>query len=143
MLLLSACDRGGAVKDDIKPTPPLDEMVEEPGDWSGLAPAVGQTPNQSALLTKGPLPTDLNALLGEHAIDFRRRLTESGGPLREEGGMLVTMTPLGPDAAYLVIDSAEHAMEAGRMTGDGWEVVRTPGAQLTVPPSVATLRAGG
>ncbi len=140
-LLLAACDRGGAVKDDIKPAPPLNEMVETPGDWSGLGPAIGQTPSQSAVLTKGPLPTDLDAMLGEHAIDFRKRMESAAGPLHHEGSVLVSMTPPGLEAAYLVVDAADHAMEAGRRTVDGWQVERTPGAKFTLPPNVAALKA--
>ena len=141
-LFVAACDRGGAVNDDIKPTPPLNEMVETPGDWSGLRPAVGRTPAQSAMLTTGPLPTDVNALLGEHAIDFRRRIEMAGGPLRPDcGGLLVTLTPAGRDAAYLVINVADHALEAGWRTTGGWQVERTPGAKFQAPPSVLALKA--
>ena len=141
LVILAACDRGGAVKDDVKPAPPLDQMVETPGDWSGIAPAVGRTPSQSAVLTKGPLPTDLNALLGEHAIDFRHRMEAAAGPLHAESGLLVSTTPSGAKAAYLVIDTADHALEAGRKTADGWQVERTPGASFDPPASVVRLKA--
>jgi hypothetical protein len=139
-LLIAACDRGGAVNDDVKPTPPLNQMVETPGDWSGLRPAVGRTPAQSAMLTHGPLPTDLNALLGEDAIDFRQRMEKAGGPLHEDGGLLVTATPPGRDAAYLVVDIDGHAIEAGRRADGEWQVKRTPGANFSLPPSVVALK---
>lgn len=139
-VIVAACDRDGAVKDDIKPAPPLNRMVETPGDWSGIEIAVGRRPAQSAVLTNGPLPTDLNALLGEHAIDFRRRMDARGGALHEESGLLVSTTPPGEEAAYLVIDAADHAIEAGRRTTSGWQVERTPGAKFTAPPSVTRLK---
>lgn len=141
VLLLGACGDEGAVKDDIKPAPPLDEMVEPVADWSALVPAVGQTPAQSAMLTKGPLVTDLNAMLGENAIPFRRRMVGKGGVLHEEEGILVTRTGPGPDAGYLLVDLKGRAMEAGYRTKAGWEIKRTPGAALTVPKSVQALRA--
>ena len=141
VLLLAACGDGDAVKDDIQPPPPLDEMVEPVGDWSGLNPAIGRTPSDSGMLTKGPLVTDLNAMLGDDAIAFRKRMVERAGALTREGRLLVTATPPGPDAAYLVIDDRTNVMEVGWRDAAGWRAERTAGAELSLPPAVIALRA--
>ena len=141
VLLLAACGDGDAVKEDIQPPPSLDQMVEPVGDWSGLNPAIGRTPNDSGMLTKGPLVTDLNAMLGDDAIAFRQRMVERAGALTREGGLLVTVTPPGPEAAYLVIDARTNVMEAGWRDAAGWRAERTAGAELSLPPAVVALRA--
>ena len=126
----------------IKPSQEsLDQMVEPVGDWSGLNPAIGRTPNDSGMLTKGPLVTDLNAMLGDDAIAFRQRMVERAGALTREGGLLVTVTPPGPEAAYLVIDARTNVMEAGWRDAAGWRAERTAGAELSLPPAVVALRA--
>lgn len=141
-LMLAACGDDGVVKDDIKPTPELNDIVEPIADWSNIIPAIGQTPNESAVLTKGPLPTDLGALLGPDWAVYHDRLVGAGGKLEQVGGgVLMTATPAGPEAAYLVVYPPDHAIEAGWRTAGGWEVRRTPGADFPNPPQVEALKA--
>ena len=141
LLLAAACDRGGVVNDNTKPTPPLNQMVESPGDWSAMTPAIGRTPNESGILSQGPLVTDLGALLGKDAADFRERMTRMGGPLKLDGPYLASVTPPGEGAAYLIVDTADHSLAAGRKTVEGWVEVRTPGSDIVDPPGVTALKA--
>ena len=68
-------------------------------------------------------------------------MVERAGALTREGGLLVTVTPPGPEAAYLVIDARTNVMEAGRRDAAGWRAERTAGTELSLPPAVVALRA--
>lgn len=139
VLITAACGEKGVVADDFKGTPP-DELIQmRTGDWSSLEPAVGRRPAESGMLTKGPIVTDLHALTGKDAIAFRTLLNEKGGPLTREGGLLVTMSPPGPDAIYLIVDTGQRALEAGRKIDGKWVVRRTAAAEIARPITVQAL----
>lgn len=139
LVCTTACRDQGVVADDAGDFPPL-EMVEAPSsDWSMLRHAIGRTPADSGVLTKGPIVTDLNALLGLDAIAYRALIEQKGGPLVRVGDLLVTVTRRGEHSAYLLIDPRQLALEAGFRRGGHWVVRRTPGSQIAPPPAVAAL----
>lgn len=139
LLVAAACRKEGAVADDFTGTPPDNLIQMRIADWSSLEPAVGQRPVASAMLTKGPLVTDLHALTGKDAIAFREALNARGGPLTRVGGLLVSVSPPGPDAIYLIVDPAQRAMEAGRKVEGQWVVRRTAASEIARPPMVQAL----
>lgn len=116
--------------------PDLNMMAATEGDWSGLAKAVGRTPADSGLLQNSDISVDLNALLGADVEAFRLALGNAT-PLAREGPALVTVGRSGN--AYLLIDPADHALEAGLKRGATWQQYRTPGSEITRPPSVQRL----
>lgn len=139
MLVTAACEEKGVVADDFAGTPP-DELIQmRIADWSSLEPAVGQRPVESGMLTKGPIVTDLHALTGKDAIAFRTLLNEKGGPLTREGKLLVTVSPPGDDAIYLIVDTEQRALEAGRKIDGKWVVRRTAAAEIARPVTVQAL----
>ncbi len=107
--------------------PELNVMAETPGDWSDLRGMVGRAPAESGLFERSPITVDLNALLGEDAAAYRLAMGNAS-PLRREGPLLVTLSPT--RQAYLVLLPGDHALEAGLRKGNGWRVVRTPGAEV-------------
>lgn len=139
MLVTAACEEKGVVADDFAGTPP-DELIQmRTADWSSLEPAVGRRPVESGMLTKGPIVTDLHALTGKDAIAFRTLLNEKGGPLTREGKLLVTVSPPGDDAIYLIVDTEQRALEAGRKIDGKWVVRRTAAAEIARPVTVQAL----
>lgn len=139
MLATAACEEKGVVADDFTGTPP-DELIQmRTADWSSLEPAVGRRPAESGMLTKGPIVTDLHALTGKDAIAFRTLLNEKGGPLTREGKLLVTVSPPGDDAIYLIVDTEQRALEAGRKIDGKWIVRRTAAAEIARPVTVQAL----
>lgn len=139
VLATAACGEKGVVADDFKGTPP-DELIQmRTADWSSLEPAVGRRPAESGMLTKGPIVTDLHALTGKDAITFRTLLNEKGGPLTREGRLLVTVSPPGDDAIYLIVDTEQRALEAGRKIDGRWVVRRTAAAEIARPVTVQAL----
>ncbi len=141
LLSLAACGDGGVVADDVGDIPPT-EVTEAPtADWSALEPAIGRTPAHSGMLTKGPIVTDLHALVGADAIAYRGRLERDGGPLTRIGHLLVTASKPGDDATYLIVDPDQLALEAGYKKGDRWVVQRTPSTDIVRPPAIQALLA--
>jgi hypothetical protein len=118
--------------------PDLNMMAATEGDWSGLSQAVGRTPAESGLLQGSDISVDLNALLKADVEAFRLALGNAT-PLAREDGMLVTIGRSGN--AYLVIDSGDHALDAGLKRAAGWQQYRTPGSDIARPPSVQQLLA--
>lgn len=139
ILALTACGDDGPVADDLKPMPPVEVTQAPTADWSDLQPAVGQRPAESGMLTKGPIVTDLHSLTGPDAIRFRSILNEKGGPLTRVGDLLVTVSPPGDDAIYLIIDPEQLALEAGRKANGQWVIQRTAGAEIERPITVQAL----
>lgn len=137
LLCLAACGGRDTVAANAV-TPDLNMMAETPGDWSGIAQAVGRTPAESGLLQRSDVSVDLNALLGGKVEAFRLALGDAT-PLTREGGLLVTRGRSGN--AYLVIDANDHALEAGLKKGGRWQRFSTPGAELVPPPSIVELTA--
>lgn len=128
--------------DNIGYVPPV-EVTEAPAaDWTALEPAIGRTPADSGMLSKGPIVTDLSALLGPNSARYRAVMEQRSGPLRRDGALLVAMTPPGPQAAYLIVDTEQLALEAGFRNGGEWIVRRTHSAELARPASVEALVAG-
>ena len=140
LMLLAACGNEGVVADDVRPTPPDNIIQMRTGDWSTINPAVGRTPADGGFLTKGLIVTDLHAMVGEDAIEFRQRLLEKGGPLTRDGNLLFTASQPGADAIYLIIDPQENALEAAWKVDGQWVTWNTPGTQMRRPPSVVALR---
>ena len=142
LLSLAACQDDGAVADNVGDIPPTTVTQVQSGDWSGLEPAVGRTPADSGMLSKGPIVTDLHALVGADAIDFRERLERTGGRLTRVGRLLVTASPPGEQASYLIVDSEQLALEAGYKKDGRWVVQRTPGTEIERPAAIEALLAG-
>lgn len=139
-LLLAGCGQSGPVAENANgATPALAVTSETPGDWSNLELMIGRTPADSGLLQESPITVDLNALVGPQLDLFRLRMGDST-QLRGEGGVLVSLARSGD--AYLVIDPADHALEAGLKASDGWRTFTTSGAEVARPASVARLRGG-
>jgi hypothetical protein len=139
-LALAACGNEGSVADDVRPTPPDNMIQMRTGDWSTILPAVGRTPEDGGYLTKGPIVTDLHAMIGKDAIDYRKRLIEAGGPLTRDGDLLVTVSQPGPGAIYLIVDPRENALEAGWDVDGTWKTWHTAGTKVRRPASVSALR---
>ena len=59
--------------------------------------------------------------------------------LRRDGRYLVSVTPPGPGAAYLVIDPQQHSLDAGMLADDGWTFKRTAAAEMALPAAVRAL----
>jgi hypothetical protein len=136
-LAASACGGPDKVADNAV-APDLNMMTATEGDWSGLSQAVGRTPAESGLLQGSDISVDLNALLGPDVEAFRLALGNAT-PLAQEDGVLVTIGRSGN--AYLVIDTADHAVEAGLKRAADWQQYRTPGSDVVLPPSVQRLLA--
>lgn len=139
ILASAACRKEGAVADDFKSVPPDEAIQMRVADWSALEPAVGRRPAESGMLTKGPIVTDLHALTGKDAVAFRNSLYEKGGPLTRVGKLLVTVSPPGDDAIYLIVDPEQRALEAGRKVNGEWVVRRTAAAEIERPVTVQAL----
>ncbi|HET9356263.1 MAG TPA: hypothetical protein VFO42_08885 [Sphingomicrobium sp.] len=138
-ILLAACGDDGVVADNVGDIPPI-ELTESPtADWSALEPAIGRTPAHSGMLTKGPIVTDLHALLGADAIDYRNRLERNGGPLTRVGRLLVTASPDGERASYLIVDPDQLALEAGYKKNGQWVVQRTASSDIARPPAIEAM----
>lgn len=133
--LLSACGNRDVVAEEAVP-PAVNELAEMPGDWSALASAVGRTPGDSALFVNSPVTVDLNAMLGPDAEAFRSAMVDAA-PLAREGGVLVSASRA--KRAYLLIDPAGHALEAGLRREGRWQRYRTAGTELDLPPSIRAL----
>lgn len=138
-ILLSACGDGGVVADNVGDIPPTTVTQAPSADWSGLEPAIGRTPADSGMLTKGPIVTDLHALLGADAIAYRQRLEREGGPLTRVGRLLVTASADGEQAIYLIIDPDQLALEAGYRKGGRWVIERTASSDIARPPAIAAM----
>ena len=140
-LSLVACQGEGVVADNVGDIPPIEQTEAPTADWSALEPAIGRTPAHSGMLTKGPIVTDLHALLGPEAIAFRQKLERGGGPLMRAGGLLVTMSQPGPEATYLLVDPKQLALEAGYRKDGGWVIERTASAEIARPAAIEALLA--
>ena len=141
LLPLAACGGEGVVADNVGDIPPIEQTEAPTADWSALEPAIGRTPAHSGMLSKGPIVTDLHALLGPEAIAFRKQLDRDGGPLMRAGKLLVTMSPPGESAIYLLIDPEQLALEAGYKRDGRWVVERTASAEIARPPAIEKLLA--
>ena len=144
LLLVStaACQGEGVVADNVGDIPPIEQTEAPTSDWSTLEPAIGRTPAHSGMLTKGPIVTDLHALLGAEAIAYRQRLERDGGTLMRADKLLVTVSPPGESAIYLIIDPGQLALEAGYKKDGRWVIERTASAEIVRPPAVEALLAG-
>ncbi len=136
---LAACGND-AVADRDAPVPNLSEMVETQGDWSLLNVLANRRPAESELLMQSPITVDLNAMLGPRVFDYRKRMA-AAGPLVRIGTTLVSVTPLGPNAAYLMIEPSDYAIEAGWRESGRWHVERTAGTAMRRPRQVEELLA--
>ncbi len=134
---LAACG-SSAVADRDAPVPNLSETVETRGDWSLLNVLVDRPPAESELLMQSPITVDLNAMLGPRVFDYRKRMV-AAGPLVRNGTMLVSVTPPGPNAAYLVIEPSDNVLEAGWRRSGRWHVERTAGTTMRRPRQVEAL----
>ena len=134
---LAACGNDAVAARD-GPLPNLSEMVETSGDWSLLNAFVDRPQAESDLLKQSPITVDLNAMLGPRIFDYRERMA-AAGPLVRNGPMLVSVTPPGPDAAYLMIEPADNAIEAGWRESGRWHVERTAGTAMRRPRQVDAL----
>ncbi len=134
---LAACG-SDAVADRDGPVPNLSEMVETQGDWSLLNVLVDRPPAESELLMQSPITVDLNAMLGPRIFDYRKRMAVAG-PLVRNGTMMVSVTPPGPDAAYLMIEPGDNVIEAGWRESGRWHVERTAGTAMRRPMEVEAL----
>lgn len=141
-LSLAACQDEGVVADDAGDIPPTSVTQAPSADWSALEPAIGRTPADSGMLSKGPIVTDLHALVGADAIAYREGLERNGGPLDRVGKLLVTASPPGAEASYLIVDREQLALEAGYKKDGRWVVRRTPAAEIARPPAIEALLAG-
>lgn len=142
LIASAACDDGGVVADNAGDIPPIEQTEAPTADWSALEPAIGRTPADSGMLTKGPIVTDLHALLGPEAIAYRQRLERDGGPLARVGQLLVTASPPGEQATYLIVDPGQLALEAGYKQDGRWVVRRTASSDIVRPPAIEALMAG-
>lgn len=131
-LALAACSGDDTVARDHV-VPPLETMSETPGDWSALASLVGRPPYESGLLENSPVTVDINAALGPDAQAFRNAMADAG-PLRREGGFLVTESRTGK--GWLVLQPSDHAFRAALRTDAGWREWQTAGAEVPRPVEV-------
>ena len=141
-LSLAACQDEGAVADDVGDIPPTSVTQAPSADWSALEPAIGRTPADSGMLSKGPIVTDLHALVGADAIAYREGLERTGGRLERAGQLLVTASPPGPQASYLIVDREQLALEAGYKKDGRWIIRRTPAAEIERPAAIEALLSG-
>ena len=137
VISLAACS-DDAVADRDGPVPNLSEMAETPGDWSLLNAFVDRPQADSDLFKQSPITVDLNAMLGPRIFDYRKRMA-AAGPLVRNGTMLVSVTPPGPDAAYLMIEPGDNVIEAGWRESGRWHVERTAGTAMRRPRQVEAL----
>ena len=140
VIALPACD-GGAVADRNAKVPNLNEMVETQPDWSLLEVLANRRPAESELLMQSPITVDLNAMMGSKIFGYRKQMAVAG-PLTRNGTMLVSVTAPGPHAAYLMIEPAKFAIEAGWRESGRWHVERTAGTALRRPSQVEALLVG-
>lgn len=141
VVLVSAGCSDDPIAERGTPLPDLNEITEPIGDWSLLSVLVDRRPADSQLLLQSPITVDLNAVVGPGVFDYRQRMAKAG-PLVRDGELLVAVTPQGPDAAYLVIDEPQRAIEAGWKKDGRWHVERTAGSEIRRPRPVQLLVAG-
>ena len=134
---LAACN-SGAVADRNTRVPNLNEMVDTQPDWSLLKVLTNRRPAESELLMQSPITGDLNAMMGPKIFGYRKQMAVAG-PLLRDGTMLISVTAPGPHAAYLIIEPAEFAIEAGWRESGCWHVERTAGTALRRPRQVEAL----
>ena len=136
-LLLAACGNDDQVASN-GPLPDLATMSETPGDWSALDGLIGRTPADSGLFVASPITVDLNAMLGPSAGLYRTAMGNASR-LDRLGSVLVTIGEGGQ--AFLTIQPADHAIEAGIRIQGRWRLFHTPGAQVPRPAVVTALLA--
>ena len=141
LLSLAACQGEGVVADNVGDIPPIEQTEAPTGDWSALKFAVGRTPADSGVLSKGPIVTDVHALVGADAITYRETLERDGGPLTQVGKLLVTASKPGENASYLIVDQDQLALEAGYKKGGRWVIERSASAEIARPPAIEALLA--
>ena len=129
------------VADNVGDIPPTEQTEAPTGDWSALEFAVGRTPAESGILSKGPIVTDVHSLVGADAISYRERLERDGGPLTRSGGLLVTASKPGATASYLIVDQEQLALEAGYKKDGRWVIQRTASSDIPRPREIEDLLA--
>ena len=139
LLSLGACQGEGVVADNVGDIPPTEQTEAPTGDWSVLELAVGRTPAESGVLSKGPIVTDVHALVGADAITYRETLERDGGALTRVGRLLVTASKPGENASYLIVDQDQLALEAGYKKNGRWVVQRTASSDIARPPVIVEL----
>lgn len=138
VLVLAGCEEDTTVAPADTKLPPLNEIAETPGDWSLLNVLVDRHPDGSELLVQSPISIDLNAMVGPAIFDYRQRMA-AAGPLTRDGDLLYSVTPPGPNAAYLIIDPDQRAIAAGWKKDGKWHVQHTAGADMRNPRPVQVL----
>lgn len=134
--------------DPATPTAPADPAATTDtsapltGPWAGLQNHVDKYPKDSGLLTDSPIVTPLKTLLGDKYDTF---VTNMGvqSPLTRDGDLLFTSGNKphegGSNAAYLIVDPASSALEAGLWESGKLTTYATPGATLRKPADIETM----
>ncbi|WP_338502702.1 hypothetical protein V6R86_05175 [Sphingomonas kaistensis] len=125
--LLAACSNDEPPVNNAA-APPLEQMSEDPGDWTALNGMIGRRPSESGLIDSSPISVDLNARLGSSAKAFRDAMM-TAGPLTRQGNLLVSKGP----NAWLVLDPEGHAFRAGLIRNGRLEEWQTAGTDVPRP----------
>jgi len=139
-LLCKGTAAAGAVP--AKPAPAAPARAAMPLDWSMLPGAAGRYPGDIDLFGKGQIAAALKGLLGPKMAVLERAMNVSG-PLGRQGAIyyLSGNAPHrgGMDQAYVLLDSARRAVEAGLWENGRLTVYRTSARRVPPPAEIAQL----
>lgn len=121
---------------------PAPVRVAAPLDWKTLPAATGRYPGEIDLFGSGEVASALRALLGAKLSVVERNMNVAG-PLKRAGSLYyVSGNALhrgGMDQAYLIMDAARRAVEAGLWENGKLTVYRSSERRLPPPAEIARL----
>jgi hypothetical protein len=123
---------------DVAPPPAAPAQA----DWSSLNALVGQYPNASKLIEDSAVTPELKTLLGAKYETLATHM-QTQSPLEREGSVLYTSGNKahegGTNAAYILIDPTQRALEVGLWENGKLTTYSTQGATLAKPKDIQTL----
>lgn len=115
-------------------------------NWASLDGLVGQYPRDSKLIEDSVITADLKTLMGAKYETLQANMATQS-PLERDGSVLYTSGNKahegGVNAAYILIDPAQKAMEVGLWEGGKLTTYTSHGANLTKPKDIQTMIANG
>ncbi|GAW41891.1 hypothetical protein SH203_02302 [Brevundimonas sp. SH203] len=148
-LSIAACgspERSDAPAPPAAPAQVAPIAVPAATDWTSLNALVGQYPNASKLIEDSAVTADLKTLLGDKYETLRANM-QTQAPLEREGSVLYTSGNKahegGINAAYMMIDPTQRAMEVGLWENGKLTTYSTQGSSLPKPKDIQTMIANG
>lgn len=115
-------------------------------DWASLDGLVGKYPRDSKLIEDSVITADLKTLMGAKYKTLQANMATQS-PLERDGSVLYTSGNKahegGVNAAYILIDPSQRALEVGLWEGGKLTTYTSHGANLTKPKDIQTMIANG